>query len=958
MRPVRQVQSPLLVGRDELLVLTDRLIEDALAGRGHVLLLAGEAGIGKSRLRMTTWRKAEAAGMRVAPGDLAPADSELSLAAVFDLARSIRDDPRFGTLGRDLLAVQGGKGADSLASRQLLVHEVADLFLDHVDRPTLITFDNLQWADELTLEVIGELGRRSSSLPLFVLGAYRLDELPVASVHREWRSRLLSQRHAQEVRLRPLTYDETALVTSLLIGTGLPAPREVVAAVFERTGGNPLHVEELLAALDDEARTSGRAIREAHVPDTIEDAVLVRFARLSPEAQAAARAGAVVGRCFIPDVVAGLLDRPVAELDAPMGELVEHSFVHPFEFVDQGYYDFHHQLERDALYGTIPPQELRRLHARAAEFGSLLVGGGEVHKSVHYEKAGLRLQAYRAALAAAEAAAAVTSRRESFELYRRAIANIPDDLPAAERAAVYEGYLDAAFSVDDVQAGIDSARAARRWHLEAGEPIGAASALVAEAAMLRRDVWPMEARLALLDQGAIELDAQPESRDRDAALAFLRQMRLITFLDRFDVDAAREEHAAYRALAYTDPEIRDDVAFASAQLAFLEGRVDEGLQQMLDVARDARASRHESAGVTSYRIAAHLAALVMDYRTAAIGVDEGMRYADEVEQSYCRHVMGATAAHLAWAEGRWDDAIPMAEIELVEKGSRRGTLGSRDALGYVAVGRGDVERARVLLGDSLAIGEASGELELVIPPLWGLAETALVAGDPAAAIGYCTTAYERLAATHEQALLVPFVVTGVRAYQAARRPDEAEAWLERSARHLAGWERARTALEHGEGLVRLAAGSTVSARANLEAAVEGWDALGRIWEATWARLDLAACLIRGNRHLDALPVLAVARDTAERLRSRPLLERVEELSGTARRRGTSEEPWWPLTTREFEIAGHIAEGLTNAAIAEELGLSPRTVGAHVEHILAKLGVARRAEIAAWVATVRAVPAGR
>ena len=74
-------------------------------------------------------------------------------------------------------------------------------------------------------------------------------------------------------------------MTTLILATGLPAPREVVNAVYERTDGIPLHVEELLAALDDRSRLDGRAIRDAHVPDTIEDAVLARVARLSPDAR-------------------------------------------------------------------------------------------------------------------------------------------------------------------------------------------------------------------------------------------------------------------------------------------------------------------------------------------------------------------------------------------------------------------------------------------------------------------------------------------------------------------------------------------------------------------------------------------------------------------------------------------------------------------------------------------------
>ena len=71
----------------------------------------------------------------------------------------------------------------------------------------------------------------------------------------------------------------------------------------------------------------------------------------------------------------------------------------------------------------------------------------------------------------------------------------------------------------------------------------------------------------------------------------------------------------------------------------------------------------------------------------------------------------------------------------------------------------------------------------------------------------------------------------------------------------------------------------------------------------------------------------------------------------AKGRGAELEPWHPLTVREYEVARKIAEGLTNAAIAEELFVSPKTVSAHVEHILAKLGASRRAEVAAWVSSI-------
>lgn len=227
----RSLQSPLLVGRDELLALAERRIAEAKAGRSALLLFAGEAGIGKTRLLAAALRQARLAGFRPAKGDLAPQDLLVPLASVRDMARSM--EPKdFGTLGQRLLDMQGGKGEDSLASRRILVREIAEQIIDVIDRPTVLAWEDLQWADELTLEVIGDLARLGHDRPLLMLATYRLDELPVGSIHREWRSRLITQRLGEEVRLERLGAADTALVTTLILGTGLPAPREVTEAVY------------------------------------------------------------------------------------------------------------------------------------------------------------------------------------------------------------------------------------------------------------------------------------------------------------------------------------------------------------------------------------------------------------------------------------------------------------------------------------------------------------------------------------------------------------------------------------------------------------------------------------------------------------------------------------------------------------------------------------------------------
>jgi len=205
--------------------------------------------------------------------------------------------------------------------------------------------------------------------------------------------------------------------------------------------------------------------------------------------------------------------------------------------------------------------------------------------------------------------------------------------------------------------------------------------------------------------------------------------------------------------------------------------------------------------------------------------------------------------------------------------------------------------------------------------------------------------------TGERPFFVPFVVTGARAAIALHRPEDAERWLDSVRTHLAGWAMAEPALRHAEGLVQLTLGQLTASRESLAAAVDGWQARGRIWEASWARLDLAHCLLRGNRFADAAVCWSRVLDTARGLGSQPLLARAEELRRLRRGHGSADEVWYPLSVREFEVARLVAQGLTNAQIAEELVLSPKTVSAHVEHILDKLGVGRRAEIAAWTATI-------
>jgi DNA-binding CsgD family transcriptional regulator len=731
--------------------------------------------------------------------------------------------------------------------------------------------------------------------------------------------------------------------------------------VHERTNGIPLHIEELLAALDEDARADGTRIREAHVPDTIGDAVLVRLDRLSAEARDVARAGAVIGRCFRPDVLAGVMDRPLVELEPVLQELEDAAVLHPFQYIDHGYYDFRHQLLRDAIYDAVPPSQLRRYHAQAAEFVMALEASSVVHASRHYEKAGLRPQAFRTSMEAASEASRISARQEAYELYQRAIANMPEDLPVVDQAKLYEEYADAAASIEHNEDAEMAAIRARQLYLEAGRPIEAATQQVTLFSTALRRAEPTENLRTYVDQAAMDIAGLPASREREILQSWLIQMDAEWRFLAMDLAAARQRAQEAHSLAASlgDRETVLDTEILLGRIDVVDGNYGSGMRDGMRAAREARDAGFESVGVTGYRNLALLAARIMDPQAAEAAISEGLQYADAIEQSHCRQMIAGTLALLEWGAGRWDAADARARQDLSDRGCRRGMVGGQDVLGLVAMGRGRTDEARRWLDESLAIGRRIGEVHLILTPLWGLAETDLLEGRAEAASERCAEAWSIAETSGERGLFIPFVVTGARSSIAARRPEEAEKWLAQAREFFAGWDSvAGAALSHAEGLVRLAGGSLTAAREAFERAVRGWEDRGRAWEAMGARLDLAQCLVRMNRHLDAADVLDQVLARAQEMGSPPLVTRADELAKLSRRRGREQEPWRPLTVREFEVARLIADGLTNAQIAAELSVSPKTVSAHVEHILAKLNVARRTEVAAWAAGIRAPEASQ
>ena len=431
------VRCPLLIGRDDLLELADRRLDDVEAGHGQFLLVAGEAGIGKTRFLDAIGQKATERGFVATGGSWRRRTttsrrrrSSISRAAM--LRMPVFDDagPRAPALWR-----RRHRRRLRAATRQLVM-DVVDRILAALPAQCCSWFEDLQWADDLSLEIIAELARRSRDRTVMLCGGYRTDEALSTNL-RDWRSRLLTQRIAEEVRLAPLSRAETALVTTLILDTGLPAPREVVEAVYERTDGIPLHIEELLGALSAEARANGLAIREATVPDTIEDAVLARLRHRSRRPnRSPGRARSSAAASSRRSWPGSWTCRP-RRSTTPLQELID---------------NYHPRAARLAAActtsGTSSCATRSIAACRSASVADTTPGRGSSARSSRANRrsiprsisSGLAFDAgpsrRRCPVHATHPACRPTAR--SIELYRRAVDNMPADLDPAERGAILD----------------------------------------------------------------------------------------------------------------------------------------------------------------------------------------------------------------------------------------------------------------------------------------------------------------------------------------------------------------------------------------------------------------------------------------------------------------------------------------------------------------------------------------
>ena len=430
--PIAEPQDPGFVGRDQEVGRLSGYWSEAAAGRPRLVLLAGEAGIGKTRLAAEVQRLAAATGGTVAQSRCYQAERSLFLEPVVDAIRSLVVSTR-----PDVLREAVGEWAGSLSDlvpeigrvlrplayerataeieRRRVFEAITAFFRAMAARePVLLFLDDLHHAGSATLELLHFLARRSggpAGSRLLILATLRTEEGAEALAHLD--------DAAIRVDLGPLP---DAAVSELARRAGAGDMAERVTAM---TRGHPLFVVELLRTLGERPQEA----RRAPVPETLLTAVLDRVGRTGPSVEELLRVAATLGVAFDLEVVARLLDVGFEEA-ARRADLACRARL----LVDTGAaYEFANELIRDILYWTTPAPALRARHRRAA---ALLEGNPEA-VATHATAAGDWALALKAWMEAADRAAARYANRDAEWMLDQALeaaANVDD--PARRVAAL------------------------------------------------------------------------------------------------------------------------------------------------------------------------------------------------------------------------------------------------------------------------------------------------------------------------------------------------------------------------------------------------------------------------------------------------------------------------------------------------------------------------------------------
>src|SRR2546423_1820097 len=447
------IVCPIVIGRTAELTALHLLLERAKSGKGQVVLLSGEAGIGKSRLAAEAKTDATAQGFLLLQAQCFPTDRSCPYAPLLELLRS-----HFATSSPEQVAAEMGSLASALSpllpdllplpsalsplpppdpeqEKRRLFAALAQLFLRQAtQQPALLIVEDLHWSDQTSLDFLHYLARRCPASPLLVLLTYRSDEVHPSLSH--FLAQLDRERLAQECALAPLTRSEVsammyaifALRRSVFTVPSL-AQGELLDAMYTLTEGNPFFIEELLKSLIEagdilykNGRWQRKELRELHIPRSVQDAVELRTAHLSEGARQGLNLAAVAGRHFEFALLQTLTQHDEAQLLRLLKELIAAQLL-----VEQSaeQFAFRHALTRQAVYTQLLARERKALHRAIAEtFERLYASMLEAHLAdlaVHFSEAGAWEQALAYGLRAGVQAQALYAPQAATLHFTRAL---------------------------------------------------------------------------------------------------------------------------------------------------------------------------------------------------------------------------------------------------------------------------------------------------------------------------------------------------------------------------------------------------------------------------------------------------------------------------------------------------------------------------------------------------------
>jgi len=979
-----RVSASRLIGRAGELAELEAAFDEAASGAASLAFIAGESGVGKSRLLHTFLARArEKGGCGIGGECVELGRDELPYAPLVAALRGLvreqdRALDRLSPAGRRGLAAlmpeldPTAEPADPDEERQRPFEALLALLETMAEEgPMVLWLDDAHWADNATR---GFLAFLAASLPdhvrLLTVIAYRSDQLHRRHPMRPLLAELGRGRRVRRLELDPFDRGEVATQLADILGAAPDA--EAVERFFERGEGNPLFTEELLAAGSD-----GRG----RLPTTLRDALLLRIERLSETTRGLLRILAVGGR-LKHDHLVSVCDKDEDELAAGLREAVEAQVI---VVGRDDRYGFRHALLREVIYDDLLPGERAELHlglARALEDGLSSVDPMPIRATAvahHFNSAGDQPQALRTAVAAARTIERGGAPGAAAALFDRGLALWPRVAEPETLAGVdHTTLLTLAARAHGLDA--DEAHAIKLFEQalgqidEASEPHRVAGTL-AELASARWAMGRAESARDDIDRALALLPESDPSPER--AMILEQKARFLLLQGRFaeSRDAADEALRAAEAAG-----VEDTKALVLNRLGlslFLLGEEERGepvMRESLELARRSGSNDQIATCIVNFADALHMSGRGEE---AAELAAQGEREITPGDRSFIW--IACARSEILFYLGRWDEA----EAILPERSSGQFWTATMANLllrrASLMLGRGNAGDARRMIEQAANFISDSVEPQYIAPAGALQVELELRAGNVDAAREAAEKAIDQLEYCSDDAArmaLISAAATAVEAEEAERARDLGDtAGLEAAQlRAELGAARTAAAAETTERCLERAYQATAEAQLararddadtadRAAAAADAWDRLPRPYQAAMCRRrEAEARAARGEREA-AGAAAAKALATAEELGSEWLAAEVagliararlptgapESVAGNgARRDGTApaDEDPFGLTPRERQVLTALAEGATNREIAANLFMAEKTASVHVSRILAKLGVRSRTEAAA------------